>query len=159
MFDFQRAFQPYEILVLSSPKFEIWGPPSWRTLGTLVTSVWRQCAQPKFVNSFKTSCFFVSELHKKPWQQKTQSEMKKQEMMSDLICLPNSGWAHWCHVLVTRLLTILQGGGSQISNFENFIGLESSLEAEILVSTLPLYNLFIGEKKKTYYSKKFESES
>ena len=41
---------------------------------------------------------------------------------------------------------------------ENFIGLESSLEAEILVSNPPLYNLFVGEKKKTC-SKKFKSES
>ena len=31
---------------------------------------------------------------------------------------------------------------------ENFIGLESSLETEISVSNLPLYNLFVGEKKK-----------
>ena len=31
---------------------------------------------------------------------------------------------------------------------ENFIGLESSLEAEILVSNLPLYNLFVGKEKK-----------
>ena len=30
---------------------------------------------------------------------------------------------------------------------ENFIGLESSLEAEILVSNLPLYNLFVGKEK------------
>ena len=41
---------------------------------------------------------------------------------------------------------------------ENFIELESSLEAEILVSNLPLYNLFVGEKKKTG-SKKFKCES
>ena len=31
---------------------------------------------------------------------------------------------------------------------ENFIGLESYLEAEILMRGLPLYNLFVGEKKK-----------
>ena len=37
---------------------------------------------------------------------------------------------------------------------ENFIGLESSLEAEILVSNLPLYNLFVGEKKKKNMFKK-----
>ena len=41
---------------------------------------------------------------------------------------------------------------------ENFIELESSLEAEILVSNLPLNNLFVGEKKKTC-SKKLKSES
>ena len=32
---------------------------------------------------------------------------------------------------------------------ENFIGLESSLEVEISVNHLPLYNLFVGEKKKS----------
>ena len=117
-FDLRRAFQPYEILIKRSPKFEIWGPPSWRTLGSLVTSVWRQCAQPKFVKSLKTSCFFVSELHKKTWPQKTQSETKKIKMLSDLICLPSSGWAHWCHVLDNRLLGILQDGGPRFSNFE-----------------------------------------
>ena len=31
---------------------------------------------------------------------------------------------------------------------EDFIGVESSLEAEISVSNLPLYNLFVGKKKK-----------
>ena len=31
---------------------------------------------------------------------------------------------------------------------ENVIGLESSLEAEILVSNLTLYNLFVGKEKK-----------
>ena len=31
---------------------------------------------------------------------------------------------------------------------ENFIGLESSLEAEILVSKLPLYNLLSTKRKK-----------
>ena len=85
---------------------------------------------------------------------KTQSETKKKEILRDLLCLPNSGWAHWCHVLVNRLLGFLQDGGSRFSlEFratldENFMGLESSLEAEILVSNLPLYNLFVGEKEK-----------
>ena len=32
---------------------------------------------------------------------------------------------------------------------KNFIGLESSLEAEILVSNLPFYNLFVSKRKKT----------
>ena len=32
---------------------------------------------------------------------------------------------------------------------ENFIGLESSLEVEISVNHLPLYNLFVGKKKKS----------
>ena len=31
---------------------------------------------------------------------------------------------------------------------KNFIGLESSLEVEISVSNLPLYNPFVGKKKK-----------
>ena len=31
---------------------------------------------------------------------------------------------------------------------KNFKGVESSLEVEILVSNLPLYNLFVGKKKK-----------
>ena len=31
---------------------------------------------------------------------------------------------------------------------ENFIGLESFLEVEISLSNLPLYNLFVGKKKK-----------
>ena len=32
---------------------------------------------------------------------------------------------------------------------ENFIGLESSLEVEISVNHLPLYNIFVGVKKKS----------
>ena len=36
-------------------------------------------------------------------------------MLSDLIFLPNSGLAQWRHVLVTRLLWVLQNGGHQIS--------------------------------------------
>ena len=32
---------------------------------------------------------------------------------------------------------------------KNFKGVESCLEVEILVSNLPLYNLFVGEKKKS----------
>ena len=45
-------------------------------------------------------------------------------------------------------------GGPQLSNVrllyldKNFIGLESSLEVEISVSNLPLYNPFVGKKKK-----------
>ena len=37
-FDFQRAFQPYEILVYSGPKFKIWQLPSWRNPSSLVMS-------------------------------------------------------------------------------------------------------------------------
>ena len=33
----------------------------------------------------------------------------------------------------------------------SFIGLESSLEAEISMSYLTFYNLFVGEKKKNCY--------
>ena len=35
------------------------------------------------------------------------------------------------------------------SSDQNFIGLESFLEVKISLSNLPLYNLFVGEKKKT----------
>ena len=35
---------------------------------------------------------------------------------------------------------------------ENFLGLDSSLEIEILVSNLPLCSLFLGEKKKSCHS-------
>ena len=44
--------------------------------------------------------------------------------------------------------------GSRIWGYfidEDFIGVESSLEAEISVSNLPLYNLFVGKKKKNCY--------
>lgn len=37
----------------------------------------------------------------------------------------------------------------QATSDKDFIGLKSSLEAEISVSNLPLYDLFVGEKKKT----------
>lgn len=36
----------------------------------------------------------------------------------------------------------------QATSDKDFIGLNSSLEAEILVSKLPLYDLFVGEKEK-----------
>ena len=101
-------------------KFEIWWPPSWRTPSSLVTSMWRQCAQPEFGRKFKsliTSCFFILELHKRSWTEKTQSEVKRKEVLNDLIFLPYSGWAHWRHILVTRLLGVLQDGGCQILNF------------------------------------------
>ena len=111
-------------------------------------SVWRQCAHTKFVKSLKTSCFFISSC-----PQKTQSEPKTKEELSDLIFLPNSGWAHWRHVLITRLLGVLQDGGPPALEFEatldkNFIGLESFFKAGILVSNLPLYHLFSAKRKK-----------
>ena len=37
----------------------------------------------------------------------------------------------------------------QSTSDKDFIGLKSSLEAEISVSNLPLYDLFVGERKKT----------
>lgn len=37
----------------------------------------------------------------------------------------------------------------QATSDKDFIGLKSSLEAEISVSNLPLYDLFVSEKKKT----------
>ena len=73
---------------LKKPGIESWGPPSWRTLSSLVTSVLRQRAQPKFVKSLTTSCFFVTELYKRLCPQKKQSETKKKEMLSDLIFQP-----------------------------------------------------------------------
>ena len=62
---------------------------------------------------------------------------------------------HGCHTLVTRLLRVLQFGSHQILKFglaqkdKNFKGVESSVEVKILVHKLPLYNLFVGEKKKS----------
>ena len=61
-----------------------------------------------------------------------------------------------CVFLWPWLLVQLQkkDGSPQLSNVrllyldKNFIGLESSLEVEILVSNLPLYNPFVGKKKK-----------
>ena len=61
-----------------------------------------------------------------------------------------------CVFLWPRLLVQLQkkDGGPQLSNVrllhldKNFIGLESSLEVEISVSNLPLYNPFVGKKEK-----------
>ena len=41
------------------------------------------------------------------------------------------------------------GSPFQATSDEDFIGLESSLEVEILVTNLPLYNRFDGEKKKS----------
>ena len=87
---------------------------------SLVTSMWRQCAQPECGRKFKslvTSCFFILELHKRSWTEKTQSEVKRKEVLNDLIFLPYSGWAHWRHILVARLLGVLQDGGCQILNF------------------------------------------
>ena len=41
------------------------------------------------------------------------------------------------------------------ATLENFIGLGSPLEVEISVSNLPLYNLFVGEKKSCHFGMNF----
>ena len=38
---------------------------------------------------------------------------------------------------------------------ENFIGVESSLEAEISVSNLPLYDLFVKKEKNCHFEMNF----
>ena len=177
-----------------------------------MTSVWLQRAQPKFVTSLTTSCFLFSKLHNKSRPQKTQSETKKKEVLSDLIFLSNSGWAaltsctrhqaargsprwgpldlkfqavaglhvtsrqpcwqsrtkafvssgnltpfsckffeknFYCidHQHTTNMAALSRGCKPRVLD-ENFIGLEIYLEAEISMRRLPLYNLFVGEKKK-----------
>ena len=48
----------------------------------------------------------------------------------------------------TTNMAALSRGCKQRILDENFIGLESYLEAEISMRRLPLYNFFVGEKKK-----------
>ena len=61
-----------------------------------------------------------------------------------------SAWtSRTCHQAASSSLRRCQSNLEfQATSDEDFIGLKSSLEAEILVSNLPLYDLLVGETKK-----------
>ena len=61
-----------------------------------------------------------------------------------------SAWtSRTCHQAASSSLRQWQSNLEfQATSDEDFIGLKSSLEAEILVSNLPLYDLLVGETKK-----------
>ena len=142
-------------------KFEIRWPPSWRNVSSLVMSAWRQCAQPEFggwedswIRLNHSTC--LSELHKEAfrpekkkdtfWNKKTESF----EWFNPPAKLRLSVWTSCtCHQAVRSPPRWRPSDlAFQASSDEDLIGLKSSLEAEILLSNLPLYDPF-GEEKKT----------
>ena len=122
-------------------------------LGELLAAWWQACD----VNALNLSLLNHSKLLVSSFRSCTRRHGRKKhnpKMLSDLICLSRTrqqaarNSPRWRPPILEFRATL----------DENFIGLESSLEAEILVSNLPLCNLFVTEKKKTC-SKKFKSES
>ena len=124
-----------------------------------VISRWRQCAQPEFggredswIRLNHSTC--LSELHKEAFrpEKKTPSETKKTESVewfNPPAKLRLSIWTSFtCHQTAS---TPPRWQPSDLefraSSDEDLIGLKSSLEVEISVSNLPLYD-FVGEEKK-----------